>query len=159
MKDVTSFPYAIDKFWFFGGWNMLELVYLIYCSKVPRWALLLLLFPHLSEDVNFTLLSNLSDEYQFFCHGIHCSLTSCCQFVALTWNVEDLIPPTERYIFNFNSKEELKRWHLYSDSEYGGTSRLRIECDSNCKTDLDIAQIWPTKFRSVLVVVLTMHMG
>lgn len=70
MKDMTSFPYAIDKFWFFGGWNTLELVYhlvyLIYCSKVPRWALLLLLFPHLSEDVNFTLLSNLSDEYQFF---------------------------------------------------------------------------------------------
>lgn len=43
-----------------------------------------------------------------------------CSPVALTWNVEDLIPPTERYIFNFNSKEELKKWHLYSDSEYGG---------------------------------------
>jgi hypothetical protein len=42
------------------------------------------------------------------------------QSVALTWNVEDLMPPTERYIFNFNSKEELKKWHLYSDSEYGG---------------------------------------
>ncbi|XP_028065765.1 probable complex I intermediate-associated protein 30 isoform X4 [Camellia sinensis] len=38
---------------------------------------------------------------------------------ALTWNLEDLIPPSERYIFNFNSKEELKKWHLYSDSEYG----------------------------------------
>ena len=40
--------------------------------------------------------------------------------VALTWDVENWIPPTERYIFNFNSKEELKKWHLYSDSEYGG---------------------------------------
>ncbi|KAE9453378.1 hypothetical protein C3L33_14747, partial [Rhododendron williamsianum] len=46
---------------------------------------------------------------------------------ALTWNVEDLIPPTERYIFNFNSKEELKRWHLYSDSEYGGLSSASLE--------------------------------
>lgn len=40
--------------------------------------------------------------------------------LALTWKVEDLVPPTERYIFNFNSKDELKKWHLYSDSEYGG---------------------------------------
>lgn len=46
---------------------------------------------------------------------------------ALTWNVEDLIPPSERYIFNFNSKEELKRWHLYSDSEYGGLSSASLE--------------------------------
>ncbi|XP_068660911.1 probable complex I intermediate-associated protein 30 [Aristolochia californica] len=38
---------------------------------------------------------------------------------ALTWNIEDLMPPSERFVFNFNSKEELKRWHLYSDSEYG----------------------------------------
>ncbi|KAL0341802.1 UNVERIFIED_CONTAM: putative complex I intermediate-associated protein 30 [Sesamum calycinum] len=38
---------------------------------------------------------------------------------ALTWNLEDLVPPSERYIFKFDSKEELKRWHLYSDSEYG----------------------------------------
>ncbi|CAK9144654.1 unnamed protein product [Ilex paraguariensis] len=46
---------------------------------------------------------------------------------ALTWNVEDLIPPSERYIFNFNSKEELKKWHLYSDSEYGGLSSAALE--------------------------------
>ncbi|KAA8540214.1 hypothetical protein F0562_024223 [Nyssa sinensis] len=46
---------------------------------------------------------------------------------ALTWNVEDLIPPSERYIFNFNSKEELKKWHLYSDSEYGGLSSASLE--------------------------------
>ncbi|CAH9104903.1 unnamed protein product [Cuscuta epithymum] len=39
---------------------------------------------------------------------------------ALTWNLEDLTPPRERLIFNFNSKAELKKWHLYSDSEYGG---------------------------------------
>ncbi|KAK9929489.1 hypothetical protein M0R45_026585 [Rubus argutus] len=46
---------------------------------------------------------------------------------ALTWNVEDLVPPTERYIFNFNSKEEVKKWHLYSDSEYGGLSSASLE--------------------------------
>lgn len=32
------------------------------------------------------------------------------------------MPPSERYVFSFNSKEELKKWHLYSDSEYGGMS-------------------------------------
>ncbi|KAF9623697.1 hypothetical protein IFM89_003842 [Coptis chinensis] len=48
---------------------------------------------------------------------------------ALTWNVDDLMPPSERYIFNFNSKEEVKRWHLYSDSEYGGLSTASLEID------------------------------
>jgi NADH dehydrogenase [ubiquinone] 1 alpha subcomplex assembly factor 1 len=43
------------------------------------------------------------------------------------WNSEDLIPPSEKYIFNFNSKDELKRWHLYSDSEYGGLSSASLE--------------------------------
>ncbi|KAL8470429.1 hypothetical protein ACS0TY_033061 [Phlomoides rotata] len=38
---------------------------------------------------------------------------------VLAGNFEELIPPSERYIFKFCSKEELKRWHLYSDSEYG----------------------------------------
>ncbi|KAL2243164.1 probable complex I intermediate-associated protein 30 [Sesamum indicum] len=46
---------------------------------------------------------------------------------ALTWNLEDLVPPSERYIFKFDSKEELKRWHLYSDSEYGGLSSASLE--------------------------------
>ncbi|KAJ7951456.1 NADH:ubiquinone oxidoreductase intermediate-associated protein 30 [Quillaja saponaria] len=46
---------------------------------------------------------------------------------ALAWNVDDLMPPTERYIFNFNSKEDLKKWHLYSDSEYGGLSSASLE--------------------------------
>ncbi|OMO70567.1 hypothetical protein CCACVL1_18806 [Corchorus capsularis] len=52
---------------------------------------------------------------------------------ALTWNVEDWIPPAEKCIFNFNSKEELKKWHLYSDSEYGGlsTASLEIKDDGN----------------------------
>ncbi|KAK2970023.1 hypothetical protein RJ640_008363 [Escallonia rubra] len=48
-------------------------------------------------------------------------------FVALTWNAEDLVPPIEKCIFNFNSKEELKKWHLYSDSEYGGLSSASLE--------------------------------
>ncbi|KAL0547386.1 hypothetical protein IC582_017319 [Cucumis melo] len=46
---------------------------------------------------------------------------------ALAWNVEDWIPPTEKYIFNFNSKQEVKKWHLYSDSEYGGLSSASLE--------------------------------
>ncbi|XP_056176207.1 probable complex I intermediate-associated protein 30 isoform X2 [Syzygium oleosum] len=49
---------------------------------------------------------------------------------ALTWNVDDLIPPSEKSIFNFNSKEELKRWHLYSDSEYGGLSSASLEINN-----------------------------
>ena len=52
------------------------------------------------------------------------------QSIALTWSAEDLMPPTERHIFSFNSKEELKKWHLYSDSEYGGIYIL------NCKSPL-----------------------
>ncbi|KAG8380203.1 hypothetical protein BUALT_Bualt07G0169000 [Buddleja alternifolia] len=46
---------------------------------------------------------------------------------ALTWNLEDMVPPSERYIFRFDSKEELKRWHLYSDSEYGGLSSASLQ--------------------------------
>ncbi|KAJ0967768.1 hypothetical protein J5N97_024685 [Dioscorea zingiberensis] len=46
---------------------------------------------------------------------------------ALSWNVEDLMPPTEKYVFNFNEKESLNRWHLYSDSEYGGLSSASLE--------------------------------
>uniref|UniRef100_A0A0V0GXX2 Putative ovule protein n=1 Tax=Solanum chacoense TaxID=4108 RepID=A0A0V0GXX2_SOLCH len=46
---------------------------------------------------------------------------------ALAWNIEDLVPPSERYIFNFSSKDELKNWHLYSDSEYGGLSSAALE--------------------------------
>nr|ACR38688.1 unknown [Zea mays] len=46
---------------------------------------------------------------------------------ALVWSSDDLIPPSERCIFNFNSKDELKRWHLYSDSEYGGLSSASLE--------------------------------
>ncbi|KAI9119759.1 hypothetical protein K1719_009148 [Acacia pycnantha] len=46
---------------------------------------------------------------------------------AFAWNIDDLMPPAERYIFNFNSKEELKKWHLYSDSEYGGLSSASLE--------------------------------
>ncbi|XVF27120.1 hypothetical protein REPUB_Repub14bG0079200 [Reevesia pubescens] len=50
---------------------------------------------------------------------------------ALTWNVEDWIPPTEKYIFNFCSKEELKKWLLYSDSEFGGLSSASLEIKDN----------------------------
>ncbi|KAL9246895.1 hypothetical protein vseg_020375 [Gypsophila vaccaria] len=46
---------------------------------------------------------------------------------ALTWNLDDLMPPVEKYIFDFKSKEEIKKWHLYSDSEYGGLSSASLE--------------------------------
>ncbi|ESQ35066.1 hypothetical protein EUTSA_v10008577mg [Eutrema salsugineum] len=46
---------------------------------------------------------------------------------ALTWNVEEWVPPAEKYIFKFHSKEDLKKWHLYSDSEYGGLSSASLE--------------------------------
>ncbi|CAH1422890.1 unnamed protein product [Lactuca virosa] len=38
-----------------------------------------------------------------------------------------MFPPSERFIYHFNSKEELKKWHLYSDSEYGGLSSAALE--------------------------------
>ncbi|KAG5392461.1 hypothetical protein IGI04_022424 [Brassica rapa subsp. trilocularis] len=46
---------------------------------------------------------------------------------AFTWNIEEWIPPPEKYIFKFHSKEDLKKWHLYSDSEYGGLSSASLE--------------------------------
>ncbi|KAK9716263.1 hypothetical protein RND81_06G222100 [Saponaria officinalis] len=46
---------------------------------------------------------------------------------ALTWNLDDLMPPVEKYIFDFSSKEQIKKWHLYSDSEYGGLSSASLE--------------------------------
>ncbi|XP_049934036.1 probable complex I intermediate-associated protein 30 isoform X3 [Nymphaea colorata] len=46
---------------------------------------------------------------------------------ALTWNLEELMPPQEMCVFSFSSKEDLKRWHLYSDSEYGGLSSASLE--------------------------------
>ncbi|KAL6585227.1 hypothetical protein OROMI_004516 [Orobanche minor] len=50
---------------------------------------------------------------------------------ALTWNLEELVPPSERFVFKFDSKEELKRWHLYSDSEYGGLSSASLEINES----------------------------
>ncbi|CAF1926384.1 BnaC05g13510D [Brassica napus] len=46
---------------------------------------------------------------------------------AFTWNIEEWVPPPEKYIFKFHSKEDLKKWHLYSDSEYGGLSSASLE--------------------------------
>ncbi|KQK09556.1 probable complex I intermediate-associated protein 30 isoform X2 [Brachypodium distachyon] len=48
---------------------------------------------------------------------------------AVVWNSEDLFPPSERYIFKFNSKDEVKKWHLYSDSEYGGVFSGNLSLD------------------------------
>ncbi|KAH6827925.1 NADH:ubiquinone oxidoreductase intermediate-associated protein 30, partial [Perilla frutescens var. hirtella] len=50
---------------------------------------------------------------------------------ALTWKLEDLVPPSERYIFKFDSKQELKRWHLYSDSEFGGLSSASLQIEES----------------------------
>ncbi|KAE9605812.1 hypothetical protein Lal_00025330 [Lupinus albus] len=46
---------------------------------------------------------------------------------ALSGNFDDLMPPRERFIYNFNSKKELNKWHLYSDSELGGLSTASLE--------------------------------
>ncbi|XP_057770743.1 probable complex I intermediate-associated protein 30 [Salvia miltiorrhiza] len=46
---------------------------------------------------------------------------------ALLWKPEDLLPPSERYIFKFDTKEELKRWHLYADSEFNGLSSASLQ--------------------------------
>jgi|APAra0007618328_1042625.scaffolds.fasta_scaffold12750_1 hypothetical protein len=54
-------------------------------------------------------------------------LSSPCKLLALTWNVEEWVPPAEKHIFKFHSKEDLKKWHLYSDSEYGGTYADRFK--------------------------------
>ncbi|CAN6935157.1 unnamed protein product [Brassica oleracea] len=47
--------------------------------------------------------------------------------ISLTWELEEMVPPVEKCIFKFSSKEDLKRWHLYSDSEYGGLSSASLE--------------------------------
>ncbi|KAL0694712.1 hypothetical protein Bca4012_061892 [Brassica carinata] len=49
------------------------------------------------------------------------------KLLAFTWNIEEWVPPPEKYIFKFHSKEDLKKWHLYSDSEYGGLSSASLE--------------------------------
>ncbi|KAK7294496.1 hypothetical protein RJT34_17385 [Clitoria ternatea] len=46
---------------------------------------------------------------------------------ALSGNLDDLMPPPERFIFSFNSKQELNKWHLYSDSEFGGMSSASLQ--------------------------------
>lgn len=51
----------------------------------------------------------------------------CSLCAALTGSFDDLIPPSERFIFNFNSKGELQKWHLYSDSEYGGMQNILLK--------------------------------
>jgi hypothetical protein len=47
---------------------------------------------------------------------------------AISGSFDDLMPPPEKYIFNFNSKQELNKWHLYSDSEFGGTLLFLPNC-------------------------------
>ncbi|MED6124310.1 hypothetical protein PIB30_057776 [Stylosanthes scabra] len=46
---------------------------------------------------------------------------------ALSGNLDEMMPPPERFIFNFSSKKELSKWHLYSDSEFGGLSSASLE--------------------------------
>ncbi|CAL5401226.1 unnamed protein product [Camellia sinensis] len=87
---------------------------------------------HKTEQKYWSLFSPakiMNFEGQGRCPGfVHCGkLLLMQQRETLTWNLEDLIPPSERYIFNFNSKKELKKWHLYSDSEYGGLSSVSLE--------------------------------
>jgi len=46
---------------------------------------------------------------------------------ALSWKLEDLAPLTELCIFSFQTKDDLRRWNLYADSEYGGLSSASLE--------------------------------
>ncbi|KHN39593.1 Putative complex I intermediate-associated protein 30 [Glycine soja] len=46
---------------------------------------------------------------------------------VISGNLDDLMPPPERPIFSFNSKQELSKWHLYSDSEFGGLSSASLQ--------------------------------
>ncbi|XP_061375231.1 probable complex I intermediate-associated protein 30 isoform X1 [Gastrolobium bilobum] len=46
---------------------------------------------------------------------------------VIAGNLDDLMPPPEKYIFSFNSKQELSKWHLYSDSEFGGLSSASLQ--------------------------------
>nr|GMC68624.1 probable complex I intermediate-associated protein 30 [Ipomoea batatas] len=74
---------------------------------------------------------------------------------ALTWNLEDLIPPSERYIFNFNSKDELKKWHLYSDSEYGGLSSASLEIKDTTDGSSTVDEKSEALVSSKLVILVT----
>lgn len=81
---------------------------------------------HLSNFIFFLKL--LHKFTSTLCHfSLSLSLTVFVHWTkALSGNFDDLMPPPERYIFNFNSKKELTKWHLYSDSEYGGALFLPI---------------------------------
>lgn len=46
---------------------------------------------------------------------------------VISGNLDELMPPPERPIFSFNSKKELSKWHLYSDSEFGGLSSASLQ--------------------------------
>ncbi|XP_022841881.1 probable complex I intermediate-associated protein 30 [Olea europaea var. sylvestris] len=96
------------------------------CPFLSFWLLLLHRFLFIFSDNNTVI----GCCYSFY---FHCRFRALLQASlnatkrALVWNAENLVPPSEKYIFNFNSKEELKRWHLYSDSEYGGLSSASLE--------------------------------
>ncbi|KAF3327016.1 putative complex I intermediate-associated protein 30 isoform X1 [Carex littledalei] len=77
---------------------------------------------------------------------------------ALKGSWEDLMPPSEKVVFHFNSKDQIKRWHLYSDSELGGLSSASLEIpdtdsgapltgvfSGNLSLDLDEASTWRMK--------------
>uniref|UniRef100_R7WD59 NADH:ubiquinone oxidoreductase intermediate-associated protein 30 domain-containing protein n=1 Tax=Aegilops tauschii TaxID=37682 RepID=R7WD59_AEGTA len=70
-------------------------------------------------------LTSQCEELSLLTRSLKITAMHCTQ--AVVWNSEDLFPPSERFIFNFNSKDEVKKWHLYSDSEYGGLSSASLE--------------------------------
>jgi hypothetical protein len=43
-----------------------------------------------------------------------------CVFSVLKGSWEDMMPSSEKCVFHFNSKDQIEKWHLYSDSELGG---------------------------------------
>ncbi|KAJ3676603.1 hypothetical protein LUZ60_004015 [Juncus effusus] len=72
---------------------------------------------------------------------LQASINATKRALSGTW--EDLMPPSEKYVFNFNSKDEIKRWHLYSDSEYGGLSSASLEItDGDAKIEAPVTGVF-----------------
>ncbi|XP_057810267.1 probable complex I intermediate-associated protein 30 [Salvia miltiorrhiza] len=66
---------------------------------------------------------------------------------ALLWKPEDLLPPSERYIFKFDTKEELKRWHLYTDSMASGAGLGQESDESSGREQIGVV-VSPLKWRN-----------
>ncbi|KAI5073775.1 hypothetical protein GOP47_0011788 [Adiantum capillus-veneris] len=46
---------------------------------------------------------------------------------AVAWKFEELQPPKELSLFRFSSQDDLRKWIVHSDSDYGGLSSAGLE--------------------------------